>query len=64
MELTQIYVLVGKRIRPAKARITGAGVAVIYTESGPVEIKRWYKTEQEARYAGGIKLIGNGEANE
>lgn len=57
MELTQIYVLVGKKIRPAKARITGAGIAVIYTESGPVEIKRWYKTEAEARDDGGVKLI-------
>lgn len=58
MELTQIYVLVGKKIRPAKARITGAGIAVIYTESGPVEIKRWYLTEREARDAGGVKVIG------
>lgn len=58
MELTQIYVVVGKKIRPAKARITGAGIAVIYTDSGPVEIKRWYKTEQEARDAVVVRLIG------
>ena len=48
----QIYVLVGKVVRPAMARFNRAGtVAIIDTPHGPIEFKKWHKTERAAKLA-------------
>jgi hypothetical protein len=52
----KIFVLVGKVVRPAMARFNRAGdVAIIDTPHGPVEFKRWHKTERAAKLAASRK---------
>lgn len=53
---TEIWVLVGKQVRKAAARITRSGkLAIISTTSGPVEFKRWHLTERAAKLAAARK---------
>ena len=48
----KIYVLVGKIVRPAMARFNRAGtIAIVDTPHGPVEFKKWHKTERAAKLA-------------
>ena len=49
MNTQQIFVLVGKQVRTANARITPSGIAIIETSSGPVEFRKWYETEAAAK---------------
>ena len=52
----QIYVLVGKVVRPAMARFNRAGtIAIIDTPHGPIEFKRLHKTERAAKLAAARK---------
>ncbi len=48
----QIYVLVGKVVRPAMARFSRDGrTAIIDTPHGPIEFKKWHATERAAKLA-------------
>ena len=49
-ELQTIYLVVGKLVRPAQARIVG-GIAKVPSPHGTLEFGRWYDTERKAKLA-------------
>ena len=49
-ELQTIFLIVGKQVRPAQARIV-AGVAKVPSPHGTLEFSRWYDTERKAKLA-------------
>lgn len=53
-ELQIIYLVVGKQVRPAQARIVG-GIAKVPSPHGTLEFSRWYGTERKAKLAIGKK---------
>lgn len=50
METQKIYLIVGKKIRPAQARIIGK-IAEVRTEYGIREFGKFFLTEEDARLA-------------
>lgn len=46
-EMETIYIIVGKQVREAKARIAGR-FAIIPTPHGPVEFSKWFYRKSEA----------------
>ena len=49
-QLQTIYLIVGKLIKPAQARIV-AGIAKVPSPHGTLEFSRWYDTERKAKLA-------------
>lgn len=49
-ELQTIYLIVGKVVRPAQARIVG-GIAKVPSPHGTLEFSRWYDTDRKAKLA-------------
>lgn len=49
-QLQTIYLIVGKEVRPAKARIVG-GIAKVQSPHGTLEFSRWHDTERKAKLA-------------
>ena len=49
-ELQTIYLVVGKSVRTAQARIVG-GVAKVPSPHGTLEFSRWYDTDRKAKLA-------------
>lgn len=49
-ELQTIYLIVGKLVKPAQARIV-AGIAKVPSPHGTLEFSRWYDTERKAKLA-------------
>jgi hypothetical protein len=49
-ELQTIYLIVGKTVKSAQARIAG-GVAKVPSPHGTLEFSRWYDTERKAKIA-------------
>lgn len=48
----EIFVLVGKLVRPAMARFNAAKtVAYVDTPHGPIEFRKWHSTERAAKLA-------------
>lgn len=49
-ELQTIFLVVGKEVKPAQARIV-AGIAKVPSPHGTLEFSRWYDTERKAKLA-------------
>ena len=49
-QLQTIYLIVGKLIKPAQARIVG-NIAKVPSPHGTLEFSRWYDTERKAKLA-------------
>lgn len=49
-QLQTIYLIVGKLIKPAQARIVG-NIAKVSSPHGTLEFSRWYDTERKAKLA-------------
>lgn len=49
-QLQTIYLIVGKLIKPAQARIVGK-IAKVPSQHGTLEFSRWYDTERKAKLA-------------
>lgn len=49
-ELQTIFLVVGKEVRPAQARIV-AGIAKVPSPHGTLEFSRWYDTARKAKLA-------------
>ncbi len=49
-QLQTIYLIVGKLVKPAQARIV-AGIAKVPSPHGTLEFSRWYDTERKAKLA-------------
>lgn len=49
-ELQTIYLIVGKAVKPAQARIVG-GIAKVSSPHGTLEFSRWYDTDRKAKLA-------------
>ncbi len=49
-QLQTIYLIVGKLIKPAQARIVGK-IAKVSSPHGTLEFSRWYDTERKAKLA-------------
>lgn len=49
-ELQTIFLIVGKEVKPAQARIV-AGIAKVPSPHGTLEFSRWYDTERKAKLA-------------
>ena len=49
-ELQTIYLIVGKAVKSAQARIVG-GIAKVPSPHGTLEFSRWYDTDRKAKLA-------------
>jgi len=49
-DLQEIFLIVGKKVRPAQARIVG-GIAKVPSPHGTLEFSRWFDTSRKAKLA-------------